>query len=139
MKTQATAKFVGTSARKTGLVAALIRGRRALDARTILANTDKSATTPVGKVLESAIANAENNHGARAGDLVVESVLIGPGPTLKRSRPRAKGSASAIRKRSSHITVVVSDGKAAATLVSGAKAKPAVADTENATTKEEVK
>jgi large subunit ribosomal protein L22 len=139
MKTQATAKFVGTSARKTGLVAALIRGRRALDARTILANTNKSATTPVGKVLESAIANAENNHGARAGDLVVESVLIGPGPTLKRSRPRAKGSASAIRKRSSHITVVVSDGKAAATLVSGAKAKPAVADTEKATTKEEVK
>jgi large subunit ribosomal protein L22 len=139
MKTQATAKFVGTSARKTGLVAALIRGRRALDARTILANTDKSATTPVGKVLESAIANAENNHGARAGDLVVESVLIGPGPTLKRSRPRAKGSASAIRKRSSHITVVVSDGKAAATLVSGAKAKAAVADTEKATTKEEVK
>src|SRR5881628_2731961 len=122
MKTQATAKFVGTSARKTGLVAALIRGRRALDARTILAYTDKSATVPVGKVLESAIANAENNHGARANDLVVESVLIGPGPTLKRSRPRAKGSASAIRKRSSHITVIVSDGKSAATLVSGPKA-----------------
>jgi large subunit ribosomal protein L22 len=125
MKTQATAKFVGTSARKTGLVAALIRGRRALDARTILANTDKRATTPVGKVLESAIANAENNHGARAKDLLVESVLIGPGPTLKRSRPRAKGSASAIRKRSSHITVVVTDGKAAATLVAGPKTKSA--------------
>jgi large subunit ribosomal protein L22 len=122
LKTQATAKFVGTSARKTGLVAALIRGRRALEARQILANTDKRATTPVGKVLESAIANAENNHGARSGDLIVESVLIGPGPTLKRSRPRAKGSASAIRKRSSHITVIVSDGKSGAKLVSSAKA-----------------
>lgn len=119
MKTQATAKFVGTSARKTGLVAALIRGRRALEAQHILANTNKRATSPVGKVLASAIANAENNHGARAADLVVESVLIGPGPTLKRSMPRAKGSASAIRKRSSHITVVVGDGKAARTLVGG--------------------
>jgi large subunit ribosomal protein L22 len=116
MKTQATAKFVGTSARKTGLVAALIRGKRAVEAQTILANTNKRAVVPVGKVLASAIANAENNHNAKAADLVVESVLIGPGPTLKRSRPRAKGSASAIRKRSSHITVVVSDGKVIATL-----------------------
>jgi large subunit ribosomal protein L22 len=116
MRVQATAKFVGTSARKTGLVAALIRGRRATDARHILFNTNKRATTPVGKVLESAIANAENNHGAKAVVLIVESVLIGPGPTLKRSMPRAKGSASAIRKRSSHITVVVNDGKAAVTL-----------------------
>lgn len=122
MKTQATAKFVGTSARKTGLVAALIRGRRAVDAQHILGATNKRATGPVGKVLASAMANAENNHGAKVADLVVESVLIGPGPTLKRSRPRAKGSASAIRKRSSHITVIVSDGKAARTLVgSGAK------------------
>ncbi len=123
MKTQATAKFVGTSARKTGLVAALIRGRRAADARHILANTNKRATVPVGKVLESAIANAENNHGAKAKDLVIESVFIGPGPTLKRSMPRAKGSASPIRKRSSHITVVVTDGKAVATLVTDAAAK----------------
>jgi large subunit ribosomal protein L22 len=114
MKTQATAKFVGTSARKTGLVAALIRGRRAIDARNILAVTNKRATVPVGKVLESAIANAENNHGMKAANLVIESILIGPGPTLKRSMPRAKGSSSAIRKRSSHITVVVSDGNTAA-------------------------
>ncbi len=111
MKTSATAKFVGTSARKTGLVAALIRGRRAVDAQVILANTDKRATGPVGKVLASAIANAENNHNAKLANLMVESVLIGPGPTLKRSRPRAKGSSSAIRKRSSHITVVVADAK----------------------------
>jgi len=113
MKTQATAKFVRTSARKTGLVAALIRGRRALDAQVILAHTPKHASVPVGKVLTSAIANAENNHGARATDLVIESVLIGPGPTLKRARPRAKGSSASIMKRSSHVTVVVTDGKSA--------------------------
>jgi len=117
MKTSATAKFVGTSARKTGLVAALIRGRRALDAQVILINTDKRATGPIGKVLASAIANAENNHNAKAANLLIESVLIGPGPTLKRSRPRAKGSASAIRKRSSHITVVVTDTAALAAKV----------------------
>jgi large subunit ribosomal protein L22 len=118
MKTQATAKFVGTSSRKTGLVAALIRGRRAQEAQTILRNTDKRATGPVGKVLASAMANAENNHNARPADLIVESVLIGPGPSLKRSMPRAKGSASPIKKRSSHITVVLTDGKSATSLVS---------------------
>lgn len=109
MKTSATAKFVGTSARKTGLVAELIRGKRAVEAQRILAHTNKRATTPVGKVLDSAIANAENNHGAKLSNLVVEQVLIGPGPSLKRSMPRAKGSSSPIKKRSSHITVVVSD------------------------------
>jgi large subunit ribosomal protein L22 len=109
MKTQATAKFVGTSARKTGLVAALIRGRRASEALVILKNTNKRAVGPVGKVLASAIANAENNHSAKLASLVIESVLIGPAPTLKRSRPRGKGSASAIRKRTSHITVILND------------------------------
>ena len=133
MKTSATAKFVGTSARKTGLVAALIRGRRAVDAQVILLNTEKRASGPVGKVLASAIANAENNDGAKASNLIVESVLIGPGPTLKRSRPRAKGSASAIRKRSSHITVVVSDASKA----QAKTAKAATAQTEAKTAKKE--
>lgn len=127
MKTQATAKFVGTSARKTGLVAALIRGRRALDAKIILANTSKAAATPVGKVLASAVANAENNHNARAAELIIESVLIGPGPTLKRGRPRAKGSSSPIKKRASHITVIVTDQKPAAKVTNR---KPAVKGTE---------
>ena len=113
MKTSATAKFIGTSARKTGLIAGLIRGRRAVEAQTILANTNKRATVPMGKVLASAIANAENNFNLRAADLVVESVLVGTGPALKRSMPRAKGSASAILKRMSHVTVVLSDGQSA--------------------------
>lgn len=112
MKTSATAKFVGTSARKTGLVAALIRGRGAVEAQNILRNTDKRATVPVGKALDSAIANAVNNYNAKARELVIESILVGTGPSLKRFRPRAKGSASRILKRSSHITVVLTDARA---------------------------
>lgn len=111
MRTQATAKFVGTSARKVNLVAALIRGRKATDAQVVLANTAKRATDPVGEVLKSAIANAENNFNAKKAELVVESVFVGPGPTLKRFRPRARGAAGSIRKRTSHITVILSDQK----------------------------
>ncbi len=126
MKTSATAKFVGTSARKTGLVAGLIRGRRAVEAKEILAHANKRATVPVGKALDSAIANAENNFNAKLKDLIIESVLIGPGPSLKRSTPRGKGSASPILKRSSHITVVVTDSKpAAAALAASTSETPA--------------
>jgi large subunit ribosomal protein L22 len=117
MKTSATAKYIGTPARKTGLVAALIRGRGVVDAQVILRNTDKRASVAVGKVLDSAIANAENNYNAKARDLIVESVWIGPGPSLKRTRTRAKGSSSAILKRSSHITVTVTDGKVSEVVV----------------------
>lgn len=113
MRTQATAKYIGTSARKTGLVAALIRGQQATRAEIILDNADQRAAEPIGKVLASAIANATNNYGAIRANLVVEQVLIGKGPSLKRMRPRAKGSSSAILKRSSHITVILNDGKEA--------------------------
>lgn len=109
MNVRATAKFVGTSPRKIGLVAALIRGKSASDAVVVLNNTQKRAVDPVGKVLSSAIANAENNFNLKSRHLMVESVLVGPGPTLKRFRPRARGRADKIRKRSSHITVVLSD------------------------------
>ena len=107
MKVEATSKFVGTSARKIGLVAALIRGRKVGEAQSVLANANKRATVPVGKALESALANAQNNHNLKKADLVVESVFVGPGPTLKRFRPRAKGAASSIRKRTSHIRVIL--------------------------------
>jgi large subunit ribosomal protein L22 len=112
MRTNATAKYIGTSARKINLVAALIRGRRVVEAQVILANVNKRATDPVGDVLKSALANAENNYNAKKADLMIESVFVGPGPTLKRFRPRAKGSASSIKKRTSHITVVLTDQKA---------------------------
>lgn len=114
MTTQATAKFVPISTRKAGLVAALVRGKGVAEAQTILRFTPKRASGQVGKVLASAIANATDAHGAKERDLVIEQVLIGPGPTLKRARPRAKGSSSPIRHRSCHITVVVGDEKAKA-------------------------
>jgi len=129
MKTQATAKFIGTSARKIGLVAALLRGRSVAEAQAILANTNKRAVGPVGKVLASAAANAENNFNAKPADLTVESVFVGPGPSLKRSRARGKGSAAPILKRTSHLTVVVTDGKVAAKL-SAVKAEESVAKKE---------
>lgn len=118
MKTTSTAKYVGTSPRKIALVAAIIRGRSAADAQALLAATPKRATDPIGKVLASAIANAENNHNQRKADLRVESVLVGPAPMLDRFRPRARGSASAIKHRASHITIVLNDQ------VINAKAKP---------------
>lgn len=110
MNVRATAKFVGTSQRKVSSVAALIRGRNANEAVTVLTQTTQRATEPVGKVLKSAIANAENNYRLKVGDLKVDSVLVGPGPTLKRYRPRAQGRAFPIFKRTSHITVILSDG-----------------------------
>src|SRR4051812_33049653 len=109
MKVKATAKFVGTSSRKIGLVAEMIRGLDVISAQTMLVNTSKRATDPVGKVLKSALANAQNNQSLKRGDLIIESVLVGPGPTLKRFRPRARGAAGSIKKRTSHITIVLSD------------------------------
>lgn len=125
MNVRATAKFVPMSPRKVSLVAGLIRGKNAGEALHLLAYTNKRAAAPVGKALASAMANATNNHGARERDLVVEQVLVGPGPRLKRIRPRARGSASAILHPMSHITVVVSDGKAAVK-AEKAEAKPEV-------------
>ena len=124
MNVRATAKFVPMSPRKVSLVAGLIRGKNAGEALHLLAYTNKRAASPVGKVLASAMANATNNHGARERDLVVSEVLVGPGPRLKRIRPRARGSASAILHPMSHITVIVSDGD------KPAAAKPAEAKTE---------
>lgn len=133
MNVRATSKFVGTSSRKIGLVAALIRGRSATEAVRLLEHAPQAATNPVGKALGSAIANAENNYNLNIRDLTVDSVLVGPGPTLKRFRPRAKGSASSIRKRSSHITVVLSGAD------KPTKAVPKAAVTDKVETKEEVK
>jgi large subunit ribosomal protein L22 len=139
MKVSATAKFVGTSARKTGLVAQLIRGQRATEAVRILNFTNKRATEPVGKVLLSAIANAENNNNLKAKDLIIESVLIGPSRSLKRSMPRAKGSSSPILKRSSHITVILNDGTPAVALKKVAKATEAKVEEAPKAKKEETK
>jgi large subunit ribosomal protein L22 len=107
----ATAKYVRVSPRKAGEMAQLIRGKKVSEARAILALSPRAAAALVGKVLASAIANAENNHELTAEDLYVVQAYVDSGPTLKRFRPRARGRASQIRKRTSHITVCVDEKK----------------------------
>ncbi|MGQ4558425.1 MULTISPECIES: 50S ribosomal protein L22 [Lactobacillaceae] len=108
---QATAKTVRIAARKVRLVIDLIRGKSVAEAIAILKFTPRGASPVVEKVLNSAIANAENNFDLDRQDLVVSEAYVNEGATLKRFRPRAKGSASPINKRTSHITVVVSEKK----------------------------
>jgi large subunit ribosomal protein L22 len=107
----ATAKYVRVSPRKAGDVAAMIRGKRVAEARAILALSPRAAAKLVGKVLDSAVANAENNNNLDADDLWVVQAYANPGPIIKRFRPRAMGRASRIRKRTSHITVCVDEKK----------------------------
>ena len=104
---RAIARYVRISSRKVKAVIDLIRGKSVKEAQGILMFTPKAASEPVLKVLNSAVANAVNNHGMRAESLVVKATYVDEGPTLKRIRPRAKGSASRINKRTSHITVIV--------------------------------
>ncbi|MGY3766323.1 50S ribosomal protein L22 [Vagococcus vulneris] len=106
---KATAKTVRTSPRKTRLVVDLIRGKNVSEAISTLKFSPNKAAGIVEKVLMSAIANAENNFDLDVENLVVSEVFVNEGPTMKRFRPRAKGSASPINKRTSHITVVVSE------------------------------
>ena len=107
MEAKATAKYVRVSPRKARMVIDQIRGKNVVAARDILRFTDRAVAEVVEKVLNSAVANAENNHHMNANNLVVKAAFADEGPTLKRIRPRAKGSASRINKRTSHITVIV--------------------------------
>jgi large subunit ribosomal protein L22 len=104
---RAQAKYVHVSARKARLVTDLIRGRSVPEARTILAFSKRAVAEDVEKVLRSAVANAESRPDLHwnGDDLVVATAYVDEGPTLKRFRPRARGRASAIRKRMCHITV----------------------------------
>jgi large subunit ribosomal protein L22 len=104
---RAVAKYIRTSPRKMRLVADLIRGKSAQEAWNLLEFTPKRATGPMKKVLESAIANAQNNNDISPETLNVWKVMVDEGPTLKRFRPRARGRASAIKKRTCHITLIV--------------------------------
>lgn len=103
----ATARFIRMSPTKVRQVVDLIRGRHVDDARRVLRFTRRGAAAPVGKVLESAIANAEHNRGLPGDELVVARAWVDEGPTLKRFRPRAQGRATRIRKRTCHISIVV--------------------------------
>ena len=108
---KAIARTVRIAPRKVRLVVDLIRGKQVGEAVAILRHTPKAASPVVEKVLKSAVANAEHNYELDINNLVVNEVFVDEGPTLKRFRPRAQGRASAINKRTSHITVVVSEKK----------------------------
>lgn len=107
MQTQAVLKFVRLSPQKARLVADLVRGKKVGDAINTLKYSQQRAAGIIRKVLESAVANAENNDGADVDELKVSSIFVDEGPQMKRTSPRAKGRADRIVKRTSHITVRV--------------------------------
>ena len=109
----ATAKYVRMAPRKVRLVVDQIRNKSVSQALELLQFAEVAAAVPVEKVLRSAVANAENNNNLRANNLYIAEAYVDEGPTLKRIRPRAKGSASRINKRTSHITIVVARRKEA--------------------------
>ncbi len=104
---RAQAKYVRSSARKARLVCDHIRGKSVEDARAILAHTPRAIARDWSKLLESAVANAENNHELVGEDLYIKAVHADEGPTIKRFRPRAMGRATRIRKRTSHLTILL--------------------------------
>jgi ribosomal protein L22 len=104
---RAQAKYVRSSPRKARLVCDHIRGKTVAEARAILAHTPRAVARDWSKLLESAIANAENNHDLVGEDLYVKAVHADDGPTIKRFRPRALGRATRIRKRTSHLTILL--------------------------------
>ena len=109
MQAEAKLKHARISAQKARLVADQIRGMHVEQALNLLAFSTKKGAGIVKKILESAVANAENNEGADIDELKVAAVQVNEGPTMKRIRARAKGRASRILKRTSHITVTVAE------------------------------
>ena len=105
----ATLKYARIAPRKVKIVIDLIRNKPVAEAMGILKNTPKAASELLIKLLNSAIANAENNFGLSSDNLIVSEAYANEGPTLKRIRPRAQGRAFRIRKRTSHITLVVKE------------------------------
>jgi large subunit ribosomal protein L22 len=111
MEVAARLKGAQISAQKARLVADQVRGKGVEDALDVLSFSNKKAAQIIKKILDSAIANAENNEGADVDELKVSSIYVDEGMTMKRLRPRAKGRADRILKRSCHITVKVADGE----------------------------
>ena len=109
LEAKATLRYARISSRKVKIVADLIRGKKVDEALAIVKFTPKASSEILEKLLKSAIANAENNHGMNRGNLIVSEIYANQGPTLKRIRPAAKGSAVRIRKRTCHITIVVKE------------------------------
>ena len=108
---RASLNYARIAPRKVKIVADLIRGKKVSEALAIVKYAPKASAEIIEKLLKSAIANAENNHFMNRKDLVVAEIYANQGPTLKRIRPAAKGSAVRIRKRTSHITIVLRESK----------------------------
>ncbi len=109
MKVKAHARYIRMSPYKVRRVLDLVRGLPVEEAEHVLRLTQRGAAGPIAKCLQSAVANAEHNHALDAEDLIVAEAFADEGPTLKRYRPRARGRATRIDKRTSHITIVLSD------------------------------
>ena len=109
MKVKAQTRFIRQSPYKVRRVLDLVRGLPVEEAEHVLRLTNRAAATPIAKTLKSAVANAEHNHALDADELVVAEAFADEGPTLRRFKPRARGRATRIDKRTSHITIVVAD------------------------------
>ena len=109
MEAKASARYVRISPRKARQVADLVRGKNIVDAYTILQFTPHKGSLIIKKVLESAVANADHNYDMNVDNLYISKIYVDQGPTIKRYKPRAMGRADGIHKRTSHITVVVSE------------------------------
>lgn len=109
MEARAYLRHARIAPRKVGIVLDLIRNKPVNLAAAILKNTPKAASEPVYKLMQSAIANAENNHNMDKHNLYVAECFVTPGPTMKRMRPRAQGRAFRILKRTSHVTIVLKE------------------------------
>jgi large subunit ribosomal protein L22 len=132
---RAQAKYVRMSPRKARLVAEHIRGRSVPEARAVLAFTSREAAGVLQKVLQSAVSNAEANHGIAEERLYVKATYVDGGPVMKRWRARARGRVARIRKRTCHITVTLVEAPLPATQTATQEAAQAVEGTETATPK----
>ena len=124
IQVRAQAKWVRMSARKARLVLDHLRGRSVPEARTILAFTPRAAAREIDRVLASAVANAESAHGLDGDELIVLEAYADEGPTLKRWRARARGRVNRIRKRTCHITIIVTESPKAGRPRPQKQAKP---------------
>lgn len=109
MEAKAIARHVRIAPRKVRLVVDLIRGKKVGEAIAILKHTPNASSVVIEKIVNSAIANADHNYNLDVDNLVISQIFVDQGPTLKRFRPRAQGRATRIHKRTSHITVVVTE------------------------------
>jgi large subunit ribosomal protein L22 len=130
MAVSAIAKGIRIPPRKVAVVAALVRGRSVADAVTILEHTPRRSALAVKKVILSAQANADHNHGYKPGSLTITEISVTPGPRLKRYRPAAYGRALPYQKKTSHIRVAVDGEKRTIKKSAGEKANKQTAKEE---------